>query len=134
HGGFLHDAGDVVAECFGISPREALAMDPQQRLRLETSWEALERAGIDPVALRGSSTGGFTGVNSQDYASAEAQTAENEGPLLTCSAASVVSGRVANTLGHEGPAITVEPACTAALGALLLAARGVRAGGCGGGG
>ena len=28
-------------------------MDPQQRLFLELSWEALERAGIDPAVVAG---------------------------------------------------------------------------------
>ena len=67
-GGFLLDAAEFDAEFFGISPREALAMDPQQRVFLETSWEALERAGLDPAALRGTSTGVFTGLMTHDYA------------------------------------------------------------------
>ncbi|KOV67489.1 type I polyketide synthase [Streptomyces sp. MMG1121] len=128
-GGFLDTATEFDAEFFGISPREALGMDPQQRLVLETSWQALEDAGIDPTALRGTPAGMFFGAEVQEYGPRLHDAPDGlDAYLLAGNASSVISGRVAYVLGAEGPAVTVDTACSASLVALHLACRSLRQG------
>jgi acyl transferase domain-containing protein/thioesterase domain-containing protein len=130
-GGFLCDATEFDAGFFGIGAREAPMMDPQQRLMLEVSWEAIERARIDPTSLRDSQTGVFAGVSSQDYGARLMNAPKSDDQLMYLVmgvSPSVLSGRIAYILGLRGPAISIDSACSSSLVALHLACESLRKG------
>ncbi|MXM68958.1 polyketide synthase [Streptomyces sp. HUCO-GS316] len=116
-GAFLHDAAEFDADLFGMSPREARDIDPQQRVVLETAWEALEHARIDPLSLKGSPTGVYVGVMYHDYDGADG-------------GGSLTSGRISYTLGLQGPAVSLDTACSSSLVALRMAMHALRTGEC----
>ncbi|MBP9051375.1 MAG: type I polyketide synthase [Ilumatobacteraceae bacterium] len=130
YGGFLDEIDQFDPQFFGVSPREAATMDPQQRLVLEVSWEALERAGIAPDSLNGTATGVFVGITGNEYI----QLAKLSGPenldvySATGGALNAAPGRIAYTLGLQGPCMAIDTACSSSLVALHQACQSLRTG------
>ena len=128
-GAFLDDPSAFDAAFFGITEREAIAIDPQHRVLLETAWEAVEHAGLNPATVAGSQTGVFVGMTHNDYAYLAADTRTLEGPYgYTGTSFSLASGRIAYALGAHGPAVTVDTACSSSMVAIHMACRSLHDG------
>ena len=125
-GAFLEDIDKFDARFFGITPIEARMMDPRQRLLLETTWHALEDAGLDPARLKGTQTGVYAGVTTGDYRDLAAAMGEGHGYLGTTM--SVTAGRISFALGLTGPAVPLDMACASSLVAIHQAVYALRQG------
>ncbi|MFY1701799.1 SDR family NAD(P)-dependent oxidoreductase [Micromonospora sp. WMMA1923] len=131
-GGFLDRIDQFDAGFFNISPKEAQYIDPQQRMLLETAWQALEHANIDPAPLRRGNGGVYVGASSIDYALeiSELPYADLDGHLASGITMFPLSGRLSYFLGWRGPSVSVDTACSSSLTALHLAVQALRAGEC----
>ncbi len=129
-GGFLEQIDRFDASFFRIAPVEAEQLDPQQRMLLEVSWQALEDAGIDPETLRGSRAGVFVGIGNSDYRQVLGARGDRESDLYLASGtmASTAAGRIAFSLGLQGPAVPFDTACSASLVAISAACDALRNG------
>ncbi len=125
-GGFIDQVDGFDADFFGISPREAQDVDPQQRLLLEVAWEALENAGLAPDTLRGSRSGVFVGLSTDDYAHLYAGPAQDAYHILGV-ARSIAAGRLAYVLDLRGPVVQLDTACSSSLLTVHLACQSLRA-------
>ena len=128
YGSFLRHVDSFDPDFFSISRREAPAMDPQQRLLLQTSWHALEDAGILPRSLQGTKTGVFIGAMNYDYSEWSYTPAEIGIYTGTGTSNSILSGRLAHFYDCKGPALTIDTACSSSLVAIHQAVRSIRTG------
>ena len=132
YAGLLDQIDQFDASLFGIAPREAASMDPQQRIILEVAWEALERAGVAPQVLGQTRTGVYLGASATEYAHliAAAGPEAIDAHFGTGTALNAIAGRLAFSLGLEGPALLIDTACSSSLVALHQACQALRSGEC----
>ncbi len=123
-GGFVDGIDLFDPEFFRISPREASRMDPQQRILMEVAWEAFECAGVVPETLKGTATGVFIGVASDDYCRLNLSNLEaSDAYACTGSTFSIAANRLSYFFDLRGPSLAIDSACSSSLVAIHLACR-----------
>ena len=112
---------------FNMTPREAEATDPQHRILLETTYEALEFAGLPIESLKGSKVGVFVGLMGGDYFDVQMRDPDTIPQYLcTGTARSMLSNRVSFFFDWRGPSMTIDTACSSSLVAVHQAVQSLR--------
>ncbi|MFN8033437.1 MAG: sulfolipid-1 biosynthesis phthioceranic/hydroxyphthioceranic acid synthase [Mycobacterium sp.] len=128
-GAFVDDVTGFDPDFFGINEREATAMDPQHRMLLETAWEAVEHSGMTPAQMAGTATGVYIGMSHDDYAMVTSDAgAFDQAYAFTGTPFSMASGRISHALGLQGPALTMDTACSSSMVAVHSACRSLHEG------
>ncbi len=131
--GALDDIELFDARFFGFNPREAEIIDPQQRIFLECAWEALEHAGYDSTTY-GGSIGVYAGAGLNTYLLNNLY--RNQDALIAVGGLQALIGndkdylttRVSYKFDLQGPAVTIQTACSTSLVATHLACQSLLSG------
>ncbi|GGK48870.1 non-ribosomal peptide synthetase [Salinarimonas ramus] len=129
--GYLDDISLFDPAFFRMAKREADLLDPQHRLLLETTWHALEHAGLRPEDLRGRAVGAFVGISTSDYVElTAAQDRAADAHFPTGNAHNMAANRLSYAFDWRGPSFSVDTACSSSLVATHLAVQSLRRGEC----
>lgn len=132
HCGFIDNLYAFPYHTFGLTKRQATLMDPQQRQLLMLAKQALFDAGLDVSPGNRIATLLASGVNYYLLDNLLRHNASNLdvdiNQLVRLNDSSFTATRVASNLGLQGPAFTVQTACSSALTALHLGCQSILSG------
>ena len=137
--GVMPDPEYFDARHFGIPPNEAERLDPQHRILLEVAQTALENAGHDPKRFNGR-IGVFAGSSMNSYLLNNLLSKPGASRKLAAgypvkdfatlfgNDKDFIATRIAYKLGLQGPAVTVQCACSTSLVAVAQACESLQRG------
>ncbi|KAL8855884.1 MAG: hypothetical protein Q9178_007504 [Gyalolechia marmorata] len=122
--------GDLAAfdaPFFSIPYTEALSLDPQQRGLMESTYKALENAGVPLQKSSGSKSGVFVGSFAMEYETLISRDPEFPSKYQASGTGSaMLANRLSWFYDFQGPSITLDTACSSSLNALHLACSSLR--------
>jgi acyl transferase domain-containing protein/aryl carrier-like protein len=114
------------ASFFEIASTEAISMDPQIRILMETTWEAIEDAGLTAKALAGSQTGVYVSALPSGYSDhlkmagiLDLHSIYGAGPW------SGAAGRISYQFDLRGPSMGIEATCAGSLLSVHVACQAI---------
>ncbi|KAG9254197.1 uncharacterized protein F5Z01DRAFT_622595 [Emericellopsis atlantica] len=115
------------APFFNIGADEAAAIDPQQRFLLETSYEALENAGMKKEDVEGTDAAVYVGSFVKDYEQICLRDPDWAPQYAaTGNGIAIMANRISYAFNFHGPSITVDTGCSGSLVTVHMAAQSLR--------